>query len=149
MTVDHMKELPNDRQIYISSRLWHEIHPKVDLTPFIFTLHEGIDLSKYGEGIRKFYFTFIIVKPNDIINRPYAHFNKKKREVDIAIKISYTKAEKASSSKLIRLMEDAFLQGIEKLKTLPLNAPFDVDQLQKDVKRIFSREGWFKRGTAA
>lgn len=139
-----MKELPEDRQIYISSRLWHEIHPKVDLTPFIFTLHEAIDLSKYGKGIKKFYFTFIIVKPDDEINHPYTHFNKKDKEADIAIKISYQKALEASEVELIHLMEDAYLKGIEKLKTLQVKGLFDFDKLKKDVEVIFSRKKWYE-----
>ena len=140
-----MKELPDDRQIYVSSRLWHEILPKVDLTPFIFTLHEGIDLSKYGKGIRKFYFTFIIVKPNDKVNRPYAHFSRKNKEADIAVEISYEKAQAASEEELMKLMEAAYLQGIEQLKALPIKDGFDVDGFLEDVEKIFSRDGWYQR----
>lgn len=139
-----MKELPDDRQIYISSRLWHEIQPKVDLTPFIFTLHNGIDLSKYGEGIRKFYFTFIIVRPDDEINHPYARFTRKNREADIAIEIPYAKAQKASEGELIKLMEEAYLKGIETLKALPLREGFDADRLERDVRAIFARDGWYE-----
>ncbi len=139
-----MKELLDDRQIYISSRLWHEIYPKVDLTPFIFTLHEGIDLSKYGEGIKKFYFTFIIVKPDDKINLPYTHYSKNKEEVDIAIEIPYERAQKASEIELIQLMEEAYLRGIEQLKTLPVKGRFDVDRLKKDVEMIFSKDRWYE-----
>jgi len=149
MTVDDMKELLDDRQIYVSSRLWHEIQPKVDLTPFIFKLHEGIDLSKYGEGIKKFYFTFIIVRPDDKINLPYCHYSKNKKEVDIAIEIPYEKAQEASKVELIQLMEEAYLKGIEKLKTLSVKGRFDVDKLKKDVERIFSRDKWYEMAQVA
>ena len=74
-----MREIPEDRQIYISGRLWHEVYPKVNLTPFIYVLHDGIDLSKYGKGLKKFYFTFIVVQPHDEINVPYACFDKKEK----------------------------------------------------------------------
>lgn len=139
-----MKELLDDRQIYVSSRLWHEIYPKVDLTPFIFKLHEEIDLSKYGEGVKKFYFTFIIVRPDDKINLPYTHYSKTKEEVDIAIEIPYESAQKASGIELIQLMEEAYLRGIEKLKTLPVKGRFDVDLLKKDVEMIFSKDRWYE-----
>jgi|APTNR8051073442_1049403.scaffolds.fasta_scaffold08830_4 hypothetical protein len=144
MTVDDMKALLDDRQIYVSSRLWHEIYPKVDLTPFIFILHEDIDLSKYGEGIKKFYFTFIIVRPDDKINLPYTHYSKNKKEVDIAIEIPYEKALEASKVELIQLMEEAYLKGIDKLKTLPVKERFDVDKFKKDVENIFSIDKWYE-----
>ena len=43
-----MKSLPDERQIYISCRIWNEVYPKMDIAPFIFALHEGIDLKKYS-----------------------------------------------------------------------------------------------------
>ncbi len=138
-----MREIPEDRQIYISGRLWHEVYPKVNLTPFIYVLHDGIDLSKYGKGLKKFYFTFIVVKPHDEINVPYARFDKKDKAADIAEGIPYDFVEGASEKKTIKLMEKAYLEGVEKLGELPIKG-FDVGSLKEDVEEIFSRDGWYE-----
>lgn len=139
-----MRNLPDDRQIYVSSRLWHEIYSKVNLPPFIFALHEGIDLSKYGDGLKKFYFTFIIVTPADKVNQAYTHYDKKERSADIAIAIPYDQAEKASESELIKLMEQAYLQGIDQLHQLRLKGEFDICAFRKDVEAIFSVDNWYE-----
>lgn len=141
--------IPEERQIYVSGRLWHEIYPKVNLTPFIHVLHESIDLSKYGDALKKFYFTFIIVKPEDKINRPGRHFNKKNKAADISIQIPYHQILTASESETIKLMESAYLEGIEQLRTLPLKGPLNIDKLKQDVQAIFALEEWYKRIPAA
>jgi|APTNR8051073442_1049403.scaffolds.fasta_scaffold00517_16 hypothetical protein len=41
-------------------------------------------------------------------------------------------------------MEEACLNGIEKLKTLPVKGRFDVDMLKKDVEMIFSKDRWYE-----
>lgn len=138
-----MREIPEDRQIYVSGRLWHEIYPKVNLTPFIYVLHDTIDLGKYGKGLKKFYFTFIVVKPHDEINVPYARFDRKRKAADIAVKIPYHVVEGASEKETIQLMESAYLEGVDKLAELPIR-DFDSIGLKKDVEEIFSRDGWYE-----
>jgi hypothetical protein len=139
-----MKTIPEDRQIYISARLWHEIHQKVDLSPFIFALHEGIDLTRYGKAIKKFHFTFIIVKPDDEINRPASHFDQMEKVADISISIPYEQVLKASKTGLIKLMETAYLKGIEELDSFPLEDNFDVSRFKEDVSAIFSQDKWYE-----
>lgn len=138
-----MRDLPDDRQIYISSRLWHEIYEKVNLLPFIFVLHENIAFSKYGSGLKKFYFTFIIVPPTDKVDQPYVHFSKKERTADIAVAIPYDQAVSASGLELIKLMEKAYLEGIDLIGTR-VKKDFDAAQFRKDVEAIFSVESWYE-----
>lgn len=138
-----IEEFPDDRQIYISARLWHEIQPKIDLQPFIFALHEGIDLTKYGGGLEKFYFTFIIVPPEDEINLPYCHYDSEKCEVDVGIAVSYQLMAKSTKSESFGLLEEAYLNGIKQIATLPL-ANFDADALRENVKNIFAKEDWYQ-----
>ena len=139
-----MRELPDDRQIYVSSRLWHEIHPKVNLTPFIFGLHEGIDLAKYGDGLNKFYFTFLILLPDNELFPPGTYFDEEKQEAEIAVAIDYDDAFNASEEELIKMMEEAYLKGIELIDTLPLKSEFDTQSFKEDVEAIFSQDKWYE-----
>lgn len=136
-----MREIPEDRQIYISGRIWHEIINKVNFTPFIYVLHDKLDLITFGEGLARFYFSFIIVKPDDQINASYAHFNEKKKSADIAISIPYHLYDKASEKESIKLMENAYLKGIDELNELPIN-DFDVSGLKSAVEAIFAQDNW-------
>lgn len=139
-----MRNLPDERQIYVSSRLWHEIHPKVNLLPFIFGLHESIDLSKYGDALKKFYFTFIIVRPTDIVNQPYTHYSRKHKSIDIAVAIPYEEANLATGEEVIKLMEQAYLEGINLIGTR-VKRDFDVAAFRKDVEAIFAEDNWYER----
>jgi hypothetical protein len=140
----HMKEIPEDRQIYISGRVWHEIMNKVNFTPFIYVLHDKLDLSAFGEGLTRFYFTFIIVKPDDQINVPYAHFNKNNKSADIAIAIPYHLYDEAPEKEAIELLEHAYLEGVDKLNELPIK-DFDVMGLKNTVELIFAQDNWYER----
>lgn len=145
-----MKSIPDERQIYISGRLWHEIYPKMDIAPFIFALHEGIDLTKYGEGLKKLYFTFLVMPPDDQVLEPYQHYSAKKQEADISVRIPYEAVVNAAAPELLRLMEEAYLQGIERLKSYTaLARAFDVEGLKRDVAKIFEKEGWYEMEAAA
>lgn len=143
-----MKLLPNDRQIYISARLWHEYQDKVNLTPFIFKLHHELELTKYGFGLQKFYFTFLVTKPNDFFV-PVKIFSKKKKEADISVEIPYEKIEAATREEAIKLMEEAYLKGIDKLAAVKSLADFDVAAFKKDVEAIFAKEKWYEIAEAA
>lgn len=142
-----MKTLPKDRQIYLSGRLWHEISPKVRIAPFIYALHEGIDLTKYGDGLEKFYFTFLVQKTDFF--KPAKFYSQKKKEADISVEIPIEKVEAATEEKTIKLMEAAYLEGIDKLKTIKRLHNFDVDAFKKDVEAIFSKEKWYEIAEAA
>jgi hypothetical protein len=145
-----MKLIPEDRQLYLSGRIWEEVQPKFNLVPFIYALHDAIDLAKYGNGIRKFYFTFIIVPADDLINRPAKqYFHAKKREAEISVEIPWLIFKNATETEAIKLMETAYLNGIELIKTLPLKERFDVGEFRRDVERIFGREEWYKRPLTA
>ena len=139
-----MKLIPEERQIYISARLWHEIQPKVRLAPFVYALHYGIDLSKYGDGLKKFYFTFLILRPERTLFPPGTYFDEEKRSAEIAVKIDYDKALHSSKEEIIKMMENAYLEGIDLISTLPLPGEFDVAAFRKDVETIFAVDKWYE-----
>jgi len=142
-----MKLLPKDRQLYVSGRIWHEILPKVDVSPFIYALHEGIDLCRYGSGLKRFYFSFIIMPPGEQINLPYARYDHSKRTADIAVAIPYEEAGSASPNEMIQLMETAYLQGIKKLAALDI-PDFDHSGFRQAVEKLFAKEGWYREALA-
>jgi hypothetical protein len=139
-----MKQIPNERQIYISARVWHELYPKLNLTPFIYALHEGIDLAKYGAGLKKFYFNFLIDLPENQVLEPYLHYSRKKMEADISVRIPYHQFQNASPTEVIQLMEKAYLEGIEQLKNRSLAGDFAIEAFKADVQAIFAKENWYE-----
>lgn len=143
-----MKTLSNHRQIFISVRLWDQVKPNIDLNPFIHALQE-IDLSEYGEGLMRFHFSFLVVRPYNNYLYPYTYYDRKKQEADISVQIPYTQILEASKEEIIKLMEKAYLEGIEELKNLSLRYSFDSDLLKERVQAIFARDRWYELAEAA
>ena len=139
-----MIDIPNDKQINISGRIWHELYPKVNPSPFLYRLHAGIDLQKYGKGVEKFYFTFIAVASENRLNKQENYFNPKTKEAEIAVELSHEKILKATKAETFKLMEKAYLEGIDQIANLPLELEFNTKEFRKDVEAIFSEHKWYE-----
>ncbi|MCB0633949.1 MAG: hypothetical protein KDD15_29665, partial [Lewinella sp.] len=85
-----------------------------------------------------------ILRPERMLFPPGTYFDKKKRSAEIAVKIDYDKVEKASKEEIIEMMENAYLEGIDLISTLPLPANFDVAAFKKDVEAIFAVDKWYE-----
>ncbi len=138
-----MVPIPNKKQIHVSGRIWHELYPKVNPSIFLYALRKEIDLSKYGNALNKFYFTFIAEKPPQLHDLSGTYYSPEKKRAEIAINLPYEKLTSASQLEVIKLMEAAYLEGIDLIKTLPLKSNFDVAAFKRDVKAIFAEEGWY------
>lgn len=132
-------------QLHFSGRIWHELLPKVRPSLFRTALRPQIDLSKYGEGITKYYFTFVAMEltPNfeDWVGVSYS---TKHRRAEVAIELPYHELIKASDEEVIKLMEKAYLEGINNIADLNLSAPFDYKAFKADVEAIFAEENWYE-----
>lgn len=144
-----MIEIPDEKQIYVSGRIWHELYPKVNPSPFLYAFHQWIDLSKYGDGLKKFYFTFLVLQPIPPFFPPGTYFSRKRQEAEIAVEIPYDKVVKATEEETIKMMETAYLEGIDLIHTLPLKSDFDVAAFKKDVEAIFAQDKWWELAMAA
>ena len=143
ITKEYERNSRRSANIYISGRVWHEVMHKLNLIPFIYALHDKLDLTTFGEGLARFYFSFIIVKPDDQINIPYARFNKSKKFADIAISIPYNLYNNASEKDAIQFMENAYLKSIDQLNELSIQ-DFDITSLKNVVAAIFAQDNWHK-----
>ncbi|MEL7252316.1 MAG: hypothetical protein AAFO03_28150 [Bacteroidota bacterium] len=135
--------IPTERHIYVSGRVWHEVHPKVNPSPFIYKLYEEIDFESYGKGLSKFYFTFIVTQPQNKLHQPGRYFSRKKRALEVAIRLPYEEVYHASEEDTFRMLEAAFLQGIEQIGEVKLPAPFDFEAFKTDVAKIFEDKDWY------
>ena len=137
--------LIENNPIQISGRIKKELFPKVNPMIFRDILQREILFSDYGDGISKFYFTFIAMEitPNfsDWIGIDYY---PKTRKVDIGVEIPSKEVPNANQTETIHLMEKAFLEGIDLIATKKLAAPFDHQAFKKDVEAIFAQENWYE-----
>lgn len=137
-----------DQQIFISGRIWHELYPKVDPGLFLKVLGQKIDLKKYGDGIVKFYFTFVVIEK---LTRNFSgwvgsDYFPKRASVDIGIRVPYEEIVAGDEATVIRLMEKALLEGIDTIAAHERKfvAPFDYKAFKADVEAIFAEENWYK-----
>ncbi len=130
------------QQIHVSGRIAQEVFPKVNPQIFADVLREKIDLSTYGEGIDKFYFTFIVME-DTVLQFEGEHYNRNSRKAEIAVSIPLDQVLDASQEQTIGLMQEAYLDGIDQIAHLELAAPFDHLALRSDVAKIFADEDWY------
>ena len=136
--------LPTERHVYITARLWHELYPKADPIPFGYMLHHEIDFTKYGNGISKFYFTYIIQLPENNIHEAGMCYDSHTRELELAVRIPYEDVEAASQEETVKLMEQYLLVAIDSISEIELQGEFAIDQFAEDVSVIFEK----KNGTS-
>lgn len=135
--------LPSERHVYVSAKVWHEVYPKVDTAPFIYQLYESIDFPSYGDGLRKFYLTFIVTQPHNKKHQPGRYYSRKKRELEVAVRLPYEAVYQATEAETFRMLEAAFLEGIDHIGKVKLDAPFDHLAFKRDVAAIFEKADWY------
>lgn len=135
--------LPDDIPIHVSGRIWHELYPKVNPSPFLYKLYEEIDFESYGKGLEQFYFTFIVTRPDNKLHQPGHYFSRKKRALEVAIRLPYEEVLNATEAGTYRMLEAAFLEGIDQIAEVKLPAEFDHKAFKADVTHIFEDENWY------
>ena len=142
-----IQDKAGEQHIFISGRIWHELYPKADPGLFLKVLRQEIDLSRYGEGITDFYFTFVIVEkltPN-FSNWVGSDYYPEKASVDIGIRLPYQEVLEGDEKAVIKLMEKALLEGIGTIAEHEekLIAPFDYKAFKADIEAIFENPDWY------
>jgi hypothetical protein len=138
-----MPALPDERQFYISLRIWHELSGKVDVNRMEKVLHASLDLSKYGADLKKYFYNFLLMPSSSQVLTPYAHYAPKNKLADISTAINYEKMFAASPRERLKMQEVAYLEGLDALAKKLKNRDFDVARLKEDVARIFAEENWW------
>lgn len=133
-------------QLHFSGRIWHELLPKIRPSLFNKALRPRIDLTKYGPGVAKFYFTFVVLEkltPN-FSNWVGSDYYPKKASIDVGVRVPYQEVVAGDKAAVIKLMEKAVLEGIDTIGEHKLVAPFDYLAFKADVAAIFAQEGWYE-----
>ena len=135
--------LIENNPIQVSGRISEKVFPKVNPMIFRDTLQKVIRIVDYGDGILKFYFTFIAME-NMVLKFDGIYYSRKKRHLEVAVRIPFEEIVATNQTETIHLMEKAFLEGIGLIATKKLAAPFDHQAFKQDVEAIFAQEDWYK-----
>jgi hypothetical protein len=148
-TAEELQLQSNEQQLFISGRIWHDLYPKADPGLFLEVLRREIDLSQYGDGIAKFYFTFVILEklPSNFSNWVGSDYYPEKASIDIGVRVPYQEVVDGDEKAVIKLMEKALLKGIDTIAEheQELIAPFDYKAFRADVEAFFDKEDYPRR----
>lgn len=146
-TAEELQLKNNEQTLFISGRIWHELYPKADPGLFLEALRRDIDLSKYGEGIVKFYFTFVIMEElsSNFSNWVGSNYYPEKASIDIGIRVPYQEVVDGDQRTVIKLMEKALLEGIDTIAEHEKEfvTAFDYKAFKADVEAIFQKTDWY------
>lgn len=135
-------QLPENRQIYLSSINNPDLDRKLKLRPLSLLLHQRINLTNYGSSLRRYYCTFLALPPDAEPHPPFEDYEEEDKEADVAVIIPFEELKQATGKELYRLQETAFLQSIDALESLAI-PEFDVAALRRDVEAIFAESRWY------
>ena len=135
-------EAEEQEQLFLTGRISQKVYPKVWPTVFEDGLRPLIDLSKYGDGVRKFYFTFVALE-NEVLEFTGSHYDQKERVLEVALRIPLEELLEASQEETIRRMEQTYLEAIEQIGEIELAARFDHAAFEIDVKAAFAESNWY------
>lgn len=148
MTVDpeelmrQQQEAEEQEQLFVTGRISQEVYPEVWPAVFEDALRPVIDLAKYGEGVQKFYFTFIVLS-NTVLEFEVEHYNREDQVVEIAIRIPLEELLGATQEATIRRMEQTYLEAIDRIDEMELGTSFDHLAFSVDVKTVFAEPDWY------
>ncbi|MEO0683642.1 MAG: hypothetical protein AAFY76_00995 [Cyanobacteria bacterium J06649_11] len=135
-------EAEEQEQLFLTGRISQKVYPKVWPTVFEDGLRPLIDLSKYGDGIKKFYFTFIVLE-NEVLEFTGSHYDHEERVLEVAIRIPLEELLEASQEEIIRRMEQTYLEAIAQIGEIELATPFDHTAFKADVEVAFTESNWY------
>ena len=120
---------------------WHEIADKLNVLPIEQALNEHIDLSNYGTGVRRIYFTYIAVRPTNTIHENEARYLAKSKTLDLSLQLSYEHVLTAEPARVLHMMAALFLVSIDLYERFRIKE-FDEENFRQDVRNLFEQRGW-------
>ena len=108
-------------------------------------LNEEISNKNYGQGI--FHWGYIsICCPPELYNggffKEIKKYTKKRKEIDIRLRIAYEAMLKANEKEVYKLFCDSFLRSIDIAENELEIKDFDFRAFRKDLTDLFRKEGW-------
>ncbi|MEL6928781.1 MAG: hypothetical protein AAFO95_09110 [Cyanobacteria bacterium J06600_6] len=148
MTVDpeelmrQQQEAEEQEQLFVTGRISQEVYPEVWPAVFEDALRPVIDLAKYGEGVQKFYFTFIVLS-NTVLEFEGEHYDEEGQVVEIAIRIPLEELLGTTQEATIRCMEQKYLEAIDRIGEMEVGDSFDHLAFSADVEAVFAESDWY------
>jgi Immunity protein 44 len=105
-------------------------------------LNTQLPIKKYGQGLDRIAFIYIIMKdtrmhPNDKV------FFRKRKKLMISLELDFEKAVQADLEELIELEAILYLETIKRYKAWKIK-DFDSDLFYEDVRNLFLEKGIIK-----
>lgn len=129
------------QEFILTKQTWHEATDNLDVQPIADALNSNIKLSDYGTGIKAVYFTFIVVKPDNPLHENDVRFDKKKKQLEVSLNLSYPHVLSADPSAVLKMMAMLFFVSIDLWEGIEIGG-FDLSKFKDDVERLFDVKGW-------
>lgn len=113
----------------------------LDIQTLADLFNEQIDLSKYGTGLHRIYFTFQAIDPNTYQLENEINFDPELNYLHISLPLSYQHLLNASSETIREMIARLFLVAINLYDEAGVTN-FDQNGFKNEVARILEKEKW-------
>lgn len=119
----------------LTSIVWHKVQDKVDVEPLEILLNKHLSLSNYGNSIKKVYFVFIAVRPENNLHKNRVEFHSDTGTLEVALKLIYEHIVNSSFEEVQRMMFSLFKRSIDLFDKLN-PSDFALERFRKDMEKL-------------
>jgi hypothetical protein len=96
----------------LTSIVSHEVQDKIDTNPMESLLNSKVNLSDYGNSIKKIYFVIIVVQPENKLHENKVEFHSDTGTLEVALQLSYKHVVNSNIKEIQDMMTALFLSAI-------------------------------------
>ncbi len=104
-------------------------------------LLKNIDLSTYGDGLKKIVFVPMGVAKDDPIHKEKAQYSSRSKKLEIHKHLSIENFDKITEKEFLKNTAQAFYNAIQIIKKRSIKN-FDTNGFLKAIESLFIKKGW-------
>ena len=103
------------KEFELTSIAWHEVQDKVDVEPLEALLNGSLRLTDYGKVVKKIYFVFIAVRPENTNHQNEVRFNADTATLEVKLNLNYLHVVQGTTKEVQAMMAALFLRSTMKI----------------------------------
>lgn len=115
----------------LTAIIWHEVQNKINVEPLETLLNNHLNLSDYGSRIKKIYFVFIAVRPQNKLHENKLEFHSNSGRLEVALQLNYKDVVNSNKKEIQVMMTRLILGAVELYKGIS-KVDFDWKKFKQD-----------------
>lgn len=134
--------MENKQAIHFGGICWDKDRTKfMEVTIIEDTLLKNINISIYGEGLKKIVFVPMGVPEDDPIHKEKAKYSSRSKKLEIHKRLPITNFDDVSKKAFLQYTAQTFFSAIQVIKKRQIKN-FDTNGFLQAIESLFIKKGW-------